>query len=847
MKHSPQGTFGGASPYSLVHDPRLHDGLSESSSDSEDSTPAYTTRNRDKNLSRGMGHHLRLPVPVVIPGLKRRHSRITSDGPIVAPGVVPLPLDSVVPPPALVPDPIPMTRVLRPRRSAHLPATSSPPATAPRVLVNQRWFYEPVPPSLPADHVTHDPLPTHPTALHAEVAAFTAELSSSSPSGLLPLVPRQSWMLDGDDRTNAQADSDWHLANRSLDSGPLAADPNPFTPTMPHLTGFHDAALSQGLLLPLVQFDTSSGFMDFPRPKALYLNSKVVRRILAARESIFKYGIYLPRNDRDADASPERARWHSGRQLEWIRLKDVKAFEYDWTKARIIREHPTYLPSEIGHLFYIYDYKFSGEHRVRLVFDGSRQSPNTYDETYSPTVRPESIRLFHVYSVEMGWEIRQFDVPQAFLQSPVDHDIFVYPPRGNVEFPGQVLKLRLALYGAKQSSALFYKLLNGFLVSLGFVSSTMDACFYRRDDALIIVHVDDMRCSGSFDTVTAIHAALHERFKITTSDASRVLGMDTRYDLNAGVLSMGMDTYIQATMDRFSNFDLTLGCPYREIVGCLLWIVLCVNGPDLVRVKDLAKRCNAPSLSDYADAMKVLKRIYKRRGVAILFKRGYAGREWVPACTRPALDASVAIAEPVLSLVSVPSIPNTSYSNGPFSQRDILDHIDTLDTELDIPEIILPTSSRFTTVAFTDASFAVGEDKDRISAYTLYVNGTPIMWGSMKQSTGGDSTCSVEFVAASVCCKQLVHLENMFRFFGFLCKKPYPLYTDSQAALSIAANANKMGKNPPYCDPLSPGPTDGFERRCPAYLLHHRRHLLTKILSGATYEHLSTRFYFLGV
>ncbi len=61
-------------------------------------------------------------------------------------------------------------------------------------------------------------------------------------------------------------------------------------------------------------------------------------------------------------------------------------------------------------------------------------------ETYSPTVRPESIRLFHVYSVEMGWEICQFDVPQAFLQSPVDHDIFVYPPRGNVEFPGQVLK-----------------------------------------------------------------------------------------------------------------------------------------------------------------------------------------------------------------------------------------------------------------------------------------------------------------------------------------------------------------------------------------------------------------------
>jgi hypothetical protein len=193
-----------------------------------------------------------------------------------------------------------------------------------------------------------------------------------------------------------------------------------------------------------------------------------MRRILATRESIFKYGIYLPKNDCDADASPESARWRSGRQLEWLRLKEVQAFEYDWTKSRLALEHPDYKFSDIGHLFYIYDYKFSDEHRVRLVFDGSRQSPATYDLTYSPTVHPESIRIFHVFSVEMNWEIKQLDVPQAFLQSPIDHTIFAYPPRSHVERPGQILKLRLALYGAKQSSALFYKLLNEFCSVLVF-------------------------------------------------------------------------------------------------------------------------------------------------------------------------------------------------------------------------------------------------------------------------------------------------------------------------------------------------------------------------------------------
>jgi hypothetical protein len=138
-------------------------------------------------------------------------------------------------------------------------------------------------------------------------------------------------MLQDDPRSEDEADADWHRANHAwsvnhdkfeaaVTALEAPAPPTFSTPTIPQLTDFHAAALSHGHLPP-VPFDTSSGFMDFPRSHALYLNTKVFRRILAARESIFKYGIYLPRNDRDADASPERARWHSGRQLEWIRRK----------------------------------------------------------------------------------------------------------------------------------------------------------------------------------------------------------------------------------------------------------------------------------------------------------------------------------------------------------------------------------------------------------------------------------------------------------------------------------------------------------------------------------------------
>jgi hypothetical protein len=302
----------------------------------------------------------------------------------------------------------------------------------------------------------------------------------------------------------------------------------------------------------------------------------------------------------------------------------------------------------------------------------------------------------------MGWDIRQYDVPQAFLQAPVDHIIFVYPPRTNVEFPGQLLKLRLALYGAKQSSALFFKLLNGFLLSLGFISSTMDPCFYKRMDALIIVHVDDMRCSGTPEALLSIHGALFQRFKITTGDGSRFLGMDSHYNLDSGVLSLGMNTYIQTTMDRFVNFDTTLGCPYHEIVDCLLWIVLCVLGPDLVRVEDLAKRSNSSTASDYADAVKVLKRIYKRRSTVMLFKRGYAVREIIPSTLRPpaAIPTPVPIVDPALFT------PAALFSTVDLADQDY--DIDTIDDD----DPVLPITTRFTTVAYTDASFAVGSTKD---------------------------------------------------------------------------------------------------------------------------------------
>jgi hypothetical protein len=419
--------------------------------------------------------------------------------------------------------------------------------------------------------------------------------------------------------------------------------------------------------------------------------------------------------------------------LEWLRLLAADTFETSWTWERIKREYPAYQKSEIGHMFYIYDYKHSGEHRVRLVFDGSRQSPNTYNETYTPTVRSESVRLFHLYAVEYGWAIQQYDVPQAFLRSEADCTIFVYPPNGQSEFPSQILELSKMLYGSKQAAALWFNLLNTFLLKLGFVASPMDPCFYRRacctggdsnlprSDAIIILHADDMRVAAHPDVIQVIHDQLFMEFQITTSDSGRFLGMDTEYVIVKGVFKMHMTTYITSTVERFANFDLSSGIPYRELVGSLLWIVLCVMGTELLRVKDLARRSNNYISEDYRDALKVLDRIVSLKNHGIIFRRGGAGRKYIPACTRlgGGLDTDT---------------DHQDYSIGDEAEINELEktnlyklHPREDDGELDFTKILADTNARFTMVAYTDASFAVGETKQSISGFDVMINGVPIL------------------------------------------------------------------------------------------------------------------------
>jgi hypothetical protein len=181
-----------------------------------------------------------------------------------------------------------------------------------------------------------------------------------------------------------------------------------------------------------------------------------------------------------------------------------------------------------------------------------------------------------------------------------------------------------------------------------------------------------------------------------------------------------------------------------------------------------------------------LDRIASLQQYGIIFRRGAAGKEYIPMNSRHGGGFE--------------NINEDSYSSGDEASFNELEEnnlykLDPVfdDESLDITKTLAPTNKRFTKVAYSDASFAVGSTKQSISGFIVMINGVPILWGSLKQTVVVDSTCSAEYVAASICCKQILHAENMVQFLEFTCPRPYKMYTDSEACMKIANNGSKLG------------------------------------------------------
>ena len=98
--------------------------------------------------------------------------------------------------------------------------------------------------------------------------------------------------------------------------------------------------------------------------------------------------------------------------------------------------------------------------KARLVVGGHRQTYGVdYTETYAPVSRHATVRTLLAVAAHHNWEVHHIDITTAFLNGPIDADVYMQQPPGYADGTDKVCKLNKSLYGLKQAPRLWYETL----------------------------------------------------------------------------------------------------------------------------------------------------------------------------------------------------------------------------------------------------------------------------------------------------------------------------------------------------------------------------------------------------
>ncbi|PLW33914.1 hypothetical protein PCASD_13881 [Puccinia coronata f. sp. avenae] len=159
-------------------------------------------------------------------------------------------------------------------------------------------------------------------------------------------------------------------------------------------------------------------------------------------------------------------------------------------------------------------------YKARYVAKGFDQIKGMqFDATFAPTASFVSMRVILSVAALNRWPVHTFNFVAAYLNSPIEEEVWVAPPEGLHVQPGDGCLLRKALYGTKQAGRCWWQHLSGTLGQLGYSASQYDNSIYilngNQANTTIWIHVDDGIVTGSsVEVLKNLKAALARTIEI---------------------------------------------------------------------------------------------------------------------------------------------------------------------------------------------------------------------------------------------------------------------------------------------------------------------------------------------
>jgi len=239
------------------------------------------------------------------------------------------------------------------------------------------------------------------------------------------------------------------------------------------------------------------------------------------------------------------------------------------------------------------------------------------------------------------------DVKTAFLNGTLKEEIYMRLPQG-IQWKGDnVCRLNKAIYGLKKATICWFEVFEQALMDCEFVNASVDRCIYIldkgdiRENIYVLIYVDDVViATGNMITMAKFKNYLMKKFRMTDlKEIKHFIGI--RIEMHEDKIFLSQAAYVKRILNKFNmdncnavstplpnklnyellNSDENCNAPCRNLIGCLMYIMLCTR-PDLTTAVNILSRYSSKNNSELWQCLKrVLRYLKGTIEMKLIFKR----------------------------------------------------------------------------------------------------------------------------------------------------------------------------------------------------------------------------------